>query len=100
MPDPNGFQKLLERGSYTLTFMDKPGTEITIPSGRGQGQADVLKQICDNGEWKCTFNVKGEKQTVADERPAGAPVYNPYDTVKTGTKIAAEAMVSETNIMG
>jgi len=99
-PPPDRNNGMWNDGATTLTFMDAPNTQITIPAGQGQAQADVLKQMCDVGGATCTFTPTGEEHIVGDERPAGDAVTNPYDNVEMSTTIHAADKVSETNSLG
>jgi hypothetical protein len=44
----------------TVLLLDPPGTVISLPSGQGQKQADVLNQLCsqDGNPHSCTFKPK------------------------------------------
>jgi hypothetical protein len=44
----------------TVLLLDPPGTVISLPSGQGQKQADVLNQLCsqDGNPNSCTFKPK------------------------------------------
>lgn len=84
----------------TIVVMDKVGTEITIPGSKGQEQAQVLKQLCDeSSEATCTFEATKEEHAVSDERYAGAAVPNNTD-LDVRTTIHASDVVSESNTLG
>jgi hypothetical protein len=47
-------------GSSQVVLMDNPGGVITIPSGKGQAQADVLNKVCGGGSAAtCSFVARG-----------------------------------------
>jgi hypothetical protein len=39
----------------TVALLDPPGTVISVPSGQGQKQADVLNEFCSAGRATCSF---------------------------------------------
>jgi hypothetical protein len=39
----------------TIVLLDPPGTVISVPSGQGQKQADVLNAFCNQGLATCSF---------------------------------------------
>lgn len=39
----------------TIVLLDPPGTVISVPSGQGQKQADVLNSFCSDGRATCSF---------------------------------------------
>jgi hypothetical protein len=39
----------------TVVLLDRPGTVISVPSGQGQKQADVLNGFCNQGLADCSF---------------------------------------------
>jgi hypothetical protein len=41
-----------------VILLDAPGTVISVPSGQGQKQADVLNQLCGSSSATCTYNPK------------------------------------------
>ena len=45
-------------GTAKLLLLDAPGTVMSVPSGQGQKQADVLNQLCGTTTATCTYNPK------------------------------------------
>jgi hypothetical protein len=50
-------------GTARLVLLDAPGTVISVPSGQGQKQADVLNQLCGNSTATCTYFPKSFDST-------------------------------------
>jgi hypothetical protein len=50
-------------GNAVLRMLDLPGTVISVPSGQGQQQADVLNQLCGSSSATCTFTPKSFDST-------------------------------------
>lgn len=50
-------------GTARLLLLDAPGTVISVPSGQGQKQADVLNQLCGTDSASCTYTPKSFDDT-------------------------------------
>jgi hypothetical protein len=81
----------------TLTVTDPPGTVLEIPSGRGQEQAETLRDLCNKSNAaKCTFTPVSETQTQTQAHVVGNAVANCGED-DVDTKIQAEDKVGQTN---
>ncbi|MFI8219953.1 hypothetical protein [Streptomyces sp. NPDC085932] len=80
---------------------DKPGTVIEIGDGKGQKQADVLRQLCDKNDVKCSFDAtKKPVQFHLPTHQIGASVTNSSKKDGPSSRIEIKDVVSETNSLG
>jgi hypothetical protein len=81
----------------TLTVTDPPGTKVDIPSGRGQEQAETLRDLCKKTNLaKCAFTPVRETKTQTQAHVVGNAVANCGED-EVHTKISAEDKVGQTN---
>jgi len=83
-------------GTAVLRLLDAPGTVISVPSGQGQRQADVLNQLCGTSSATCTYTPKSfDRTSYTDWKPASDSVSNltssPLSTTITGTSTQSVA---------
>ncbi|MFM7132259.1 MAG: Ig-like domain-containing protein [bacterium] len=86
-------------GTAVLMLEDKPGTIITIPSGEGQQQADVLNQLCLSSWATCHFTPKSFDETgFTDWKLAANPIYNYTTSVMSTTLTVSTKQSTETGL--
>ena len=83
-------------GTAVLRLFDDPGTMISVPSGQGQRQADVLNHLCGSSSATCTYTPKSfDRTSYTDWKPASDSVSNltssPLSTTITGTSTQSAA---------
>jgi hypothetical protein len=62
------------KGDGEITFQDPKNTELTYGPKNKNAQAQVLKALCDAGDWKCTFDVRKEEELVTPGKPVGSEI--------------------------
>ena len=75
----------------TVVLFDRPGTVISVPSGQGQRQADVLNSFCSNGRATCSFTSRS-----FDNAAWAAPVQS-SDSVRNNTTSNLTTTITVTN---
>jgi hypothetical protein len=81
----------------TLSIYDPPGTVRDIPNGRGQEQAETLRDLCNKSNAaKCTFTPVSETKIQTQAHVVGNVVANCMED-DDDTKISAEDKVGQTN---
>jgi hypothetical protein len=82
----------------TVVLLDPPGTTISVPSGQGQKQADVLNAFCQAGRATCTFTSKSfDNKAFSLPKQSGNTVrnYTTSDLTKTITVSNSDQTATE-----
>ena len=100
LTNPGGSQGRWNADANTLTFLDAPGTEHTIAANDAQKQAEILKQMCDEGGATCTFTPTKEEHALSDrDVPSGSAFTSP-DRDHTDTVILADDTARSSDSLG
>jgi hypothetical protein len=57
-----------------IHFLDPTHTELTYGAQNKQAQAQVLKSLCNKGDWKCEFHVRTEEEKTSSGKAVGSVI--------------------------
>jgi hypothetical protein len=82
-----------------VVLLDPPGTVISVPSGQGQKQADVLNSFCSAGRATCSFVPRSFNNTAWSPRQqASSTIRNEGTTNVTRTITVTNSQSTSTNL--
>jgi hypothetical protein len=89
------------QGSEKIALLDPAGTVRNVSDGDKQAQADILRQLCNEGSSaKCTFTPVRRIKTLTQSHIIGKPVNNCNEESDGETRITDEDKVEASNSVG